>query len=53
MYSFLKDILGFLMSTESLDLGLTSHLKDGNTMVVPDLQKSTEKNRTTVLPFLF
>ncbi len=28
-YSFLKDILGFLMATESQDLGLTSHPKDG------------------------
>ncbi len=28
-YSFSKDILGFLMSTASQDLGLTSHLKDG------------------------
>ncbi len=28
-YSFLKDILGFLMTTESQDLDLTSHLKDG------------------------
>jgi len=27
-YSFSKDILGFLMTTESQDLGLTSHLKD-------------------------
>ncbi len=27
--SFLKDILGFLMTTESQDLGLTSHPKDG------------------------
>ncbi len=26
---FSKDILGFLMTTESQDLGLTSHLKDG------------------------
>ncbi len=26
---FSKDILGFLMTTESKDLGLTSHLKDG------------------------
>ncbi len=26
---FLKDILGFLMTTESQDLGLTSHTKDG------------------------
>ncbi len=26
---FLKDILGFLMTTESQDLGLTSFLKDG------------------------
>ncbi len=25
----LKDILGFLMTTESQDLGLTSHPKDG------------------------
>ncbi len=28
-YPFSKDILGFLMNTESQDLGLTSHLKDG------------------------
>ncbi len=28
-YSFSKDILGFLMTTESQDLGLTSHPKDG------------------------
>ncbi len=28
-YSFSKDILGFLMTTESQDLGLTSHQKDG------------------------
>ncbi len=28
-YSFLKDILGFFMTTESQDLGLMSHLKDG------------------------
>ncbi len=28
-YSFSKDILGFLMTTESQDLDLTSHLKDG------------------------
>ncbi len=27
--SFSKDILGFLMTTESQDLGLTSHSKDG------------------------
>ncbi len=26
---FSKDILGFLMTTESQDLGLMSHLKDG------------------------
>ncbi len=26
---FLKDILGLLMTTESQDLGLTSHPKDG------------------------
>ncbi len=26
---FLKDILGFLMTLESQDLGLTSHPKDG------------------------
>ncbi len=29
LYSFLKDILGFLMTTESQDLVLTSHPKDG------------------------
>ncbi len=28
-YSFSKDILGFLMTTESQDIGLTSHPKDG------------------------
>ncbi len=28
-YSFSKDILRFLMTTESQDLGLTSHSKDG------------------------
>ncbi len=28
-YSFSKDILGFLMTTGSLDCGLTSHPKDG------------------------
>ncbi len=28
-YSFSKDILGFLMTTESQGLGLTSHPKDG------------------------
>ncbi len=28
-YSFSKDILGFLMTTESQELGLTSHPKDG------------------------
>ncbi len=29
LYSFSKDILGLLMTTESQDLGLTSHPKDG------------------------
>ncbi len=29
LYSFSKDILGFLMIAESKDLGLTSHPKDG------------------------
>ncbi len=28
-FSISKDILGFLMTTEIQDLGLTSHLKDG------------------------
>ncbi len=28
-YSFSKDILGFLMTTESQELSLTSHPKDG------------------------
>ncbi len=28
-YSFSKDILGFLITTESQDLDLTSHPKDG------------------------
>ncbi len=30
-YSFSKNILGFLMTTESQDLGLTYHPKDGKT----------------------
>ncbi len=30
---FSKDILGFLMTTESQDLGLTSHPKDGALVV--------------------
>ncbi len=29
LYSFSNDILGFIMTTESQDLGLTSHTKDG------------------------
>ncbi len=29
-YSFSKDMLGFLMTTESQDLGLTPHPKDGS-----------------------
>ncbi len=38
-YSFSKDILGFLMTTESQDLGLTSHPKDGafSSIVSPSL----------------
>ncbi len=28
-YSFSKEIQGFLMTTESQDLGLTTHPKDG------------------------
>ncbi len=38
-YSFSKDILRFLMTTESQDLGLTSHLKDGafSSIVSPSL----------------
>ncbi len=28
-YTFLKDILGFLMTTEIQDFGLMSHPKDG------------------------
>ncbi len=33
-YSFSKDILGFLMTIESQDLGLRSHLKDGQSASV-------------------
>ncbi len=38
-YSFSKDILGFLMTTESQDLGLTTHPKDGasSSIVSPPL----------------
>ncbi len=35
LYSFSKDILGFLMTTESQDLGLTSHPKDGAFYSIP------------------
>ncbi len=31
---FSKDILGFLMTTESQDFGLTSHPKDGAFFIV-------------------
>ncbi len=31
-YTFSKDILGFVTTSESQDLGLTSHPKDGYTM---------------------
>ena len=33
-YSFSKDILEFLMTTESQDLGLTSNPKDGALLAV-------------------
>ncbi len=33
-YSFSKDILGFLMTIESQDLGLRSHPKDGQSASV-------------------
>ncbi len=36
-YSFWKDILGFLMTTESQDLGLTSHPNDGAFYSIPSL----------------
>ncbi len=38
-YLFSKDILGFLMTTESQDLGLMSHPKDGafSSIVSPSL----------------
>ncbi len=35
-YSFLKDILGFLMTTESQDFSLTSHPKDGYVFSLED-----------------
>ncbi len=31
---FTRSALGFLMTTESQDLGLTSHLKDGQVLVI-------------------
>ncbi len=37
-YYFLKDILGFLMTTESQDVGLTSHPKDEVMLQHLDLQ---------------
>ncbi len=36
-YSFWKDILGFLMTTESQDLGLISHPNDGAFYSIPSL----------------
>ncbi len=38
-YSFSKDILGFLMTTESQDLGLTSHPKDSKDFHLNEKQK--------------
>jgi len=42
-YSFSKDILGFLMTTECRELGLTSHPKDGGfySIVSPSLYLGT------------
>ncbi len=33
-YSFTMSVMGFLMTTESQDLGLTSHPKDGALLTV-------------------
>ncbi len=47
--SFLKDILGFLMTTESQDLGLMSHPKDGAfySIVAPSLYWALGPTQTT------
>ncbi len=48
-YSFSKDILGFLMTTESQDLGLKSHLKDGaffDRIVSPSLYWGVRRTHT-------
>ncbi len=44
--TFSKDILGFLMTTESQDLGLTSHPKDGDfyNIVSPSLHWGVRTN---------
>ncbi len=48
LYSFSKDTLGFLMTTESQDLGLPSHPKDGAfySIVSPSLSGALEPTQT-------
>ncbi len=51
-YSFSKDILGFLKTTESQDLGLMSHPKDGAfySTVSPSLHWSVRTQDEHPLP---
>ncbi len=48
-YSFSKDILGFLMTIESQDLGLTSHPKDGWLPLIPVKCISYYKTRLYII----
>ncbi len=44
-YSFSKDILGFLMTTESQDLGLTSHPKDSAIVTIHSGEQGNAETR--------
>ncbi len=37
---FTKSAMGFLMTTESQDLGLRSHLKDGDAVIVREIRNN-------------
>ncbi len=47
-----KDILGFFMTTESRDLGLTSHLKDGAFWQFSFLQNPNKQQRRLTCSFI-
>ncbi len=54
LYSFSKDILGFLMTTESQELGLTSHPKDFLLLMTSSAQfLETALSFSHLLPVVF